>query len=221
MKRSTQLGMLMCLSIAAVPQARAGFLIKQWHATPSPSSDNNYTFGWNFDRAVGLAESSFLDVYPTITQNSLATDSFSLTGTVNSDPTIEILERITNNSGNAWTAYTVKIAPDANSTLSNVAALFPPPSGTGFTTPFTSATSTPQLDGSVLLTFNGGTVNTGTQAIIDVSFDVNIVSNFPGNFGYTVTNAVAVGVPEPAAFSVILVGAVFAGRRRLRSRVQV
>ena len=212
--------MLMCLSIAAVPQARAGFLIKQWHATPSPSSDNNYTFGWNFDRTVGLADSSFLDVFPTIKQNSLATDSFTLTGAVNSDPTLEILERINNNSGGAWSSYTVKIAPDSNSTISNVAALFPA-NNTGFTTPFTSATSNPQLDGSVLLTFNGGTVNPGANAVIDVSFDVNIVSNFPGNFGYTVTNAVAVGTPEPAALSVILLGAVFAGRRRLRSRVHV
>ena len=113
----------------------------------------------------------------------------------------------------------MQIARDANSVLSNVLPLFP--ADGGFTTPFTTVSSVPQADGSVILTFAGGSIAPGTTGVIDVQFDVNVVSNLPGHFGYTVFNSVAVSTPEPASLSVLLVGAVFAGRRRSRSRALV
>ncbi len=228
MRKITQLGLMAAMSFAAF-HAEAGFVInqadghtKEWLATPARDSTNNYAFAWGYDRsdaAITANDSSFLKVYPTITQNSLATDSFSLTGMITSDPTVEILQRIKNNTGSSWDAYSVQIAPDANSVLSNVLPLFP--ADGGFTTPFTTVSAVPQLDGSVILTFAGGSVVPGATGVIDVQFDVNVVSNLPGHFGYTVFNSVAVATPEPASLSVLLVGAVFAGRRRSRSRALV
>ncbi len=193
--------------LLGVSAAHAGVLVGTLAATPNPNSSNDSRL-WFGGYPANVTDASSVQLFANITANSEASDGFKFGGSIDSDPHIEIIERITNSSTTTWTAYTVTVVPDSNSTVSNLAALFPGPPDFGVTSSnFTTASTTGNS-----LTFSGGAVTPGQTVVLDFAYDISLINNsFPGNFSYAIVNS---PTPEPTTLGVLSVAALLLVKRR-------
>jgi hypothetical protein len=128
---------------------------------------------------------------------------FAISGTTNGDPTMTVIERMTNNTSAAWDSYSITVAPDPGYVVSNLVrdALMP--------TNLFSDWST-SLDGTTITFYNGPGVGIGQTLVAEFDFDIT-----DGDFGYHVSNLPhSTPVPEPASLAMVGLGAAVLLRRR-------
>ena len=139
-----------------------------------------------------------------ITGSSSEVPSFALWGTTDSDPTLTVVERLTNNTSAAWDSYSITLTPDPQYVVTNLVrdVLMPTNLFANWST---------SLDGQTI-NFFGGSVPVGQQLVAMFDFDITDIS---GQFSYHIANLPhSASAPEPTSLAMVGLGAALLLRRR-------
>jgi hypothetical protein len=143
---------------------------------------------------------------------------YTVSGAVDGDPLLDLIQKLTNTSAASWASYTVTISPNAGSTIDPGSIVVEPvlaPSGYANICAFLPNVVVD--DALHTVTFSGNTpaevVPVGQKVAIWITFGVTGDSN--GDYGYIVTNKATL-VPEPASLTLLGCGVLMLVRKRRR-----
>ena len=202
MKRNlTILAALMGALLALESTAQAGFVKSVgygsghlWDLTPVASPNSWGTTNWATSGSATVIDGTTtwpdLQVKPSISVTSLSADTSSFTGVLDSDPHVDLIELVQNNSGVNWNGFDIQISPGANSQIVPHSVTVPASPFFG-TNPFPHYTIFENtLTGVDIVHFDGATVLSGSAPIVlQVGFDISLISPiFPNPFAYNIVN---------------------------------
>jgi hypothetical protein len=147
--------------------------------------------------------------------------SYTVSGGVDGDPELDVIQKVTNTSGHNWISYKVTLNPTAGSTIDFGSIAVEPvlaPSGYPNIVNFLPNYSIDQVGHTITFAGNdsGDYVPVGQKVTVWISFGVT--GDSQGDYGYIVTNAPAISsdvvLPEPASLAMLGCGAMLLFRRR-------
>jgi hypothetical protein len=144
-----------------------------------------------------------------------ASSSYTVSGTTQGDPILDITEKATNTTGTPWVSYEIDINPTPGSSI--VFGSISVDTTSGFAMYPNMATDLPTVNidqTNHIVTFSGGVVPAGQSVSAWIEFDVT--GDAMGNYGYQIYNfpSSSGSAPEPASLALLAPAAMFFLRRR-------